>query len=81
MATGVTSSVKTVKVTTKKTATTKAAPVKSVKGAKYVTVKSGDTLGKIAKRSGKGWRSVWALNKSTVKNPNMIKVGQKIRVA
>lgn len=81
VATGVTSSVKTVKVTTKKTATTKAAPVKSVKGAKYVTVKSGDTLGKIAKRSGKGWRSVWALNKSTVKNPHMIKVGQKIRVA
>ncbi|MEL4356439.1 MULTISPECIES: transglycosylase family protein [unclassified Luteococcus] len=77
----VTSSVKTVKVTKKK-ATTKAAPVKSVKGAKYVTVRPGDTLGKIAKRSGAGsWQKVWKLNKSTIKNPNMIKVGQKVRVA
>ncbi|WP_420176337.1 transglycosylase family protein [Luteococcus sp. OSA5] len=83
--TGVTSSVKTTpvkkKATTTKKKATSVAPVKSVKGAKYVTVKSGDTLSKIAKRNGTGWKAVWQLNKSTVKNPNMIKIGQKIRVA
>ncbi|WP_394275089.1 transglycosylase family protein [Luteococcus sp.] len=79
VSTGVTSSVKTVAPKKKVAAV---APVKSVKGAKYVTVKSGDTLGKIAKRNGVGsWKTVWQLNKSTIKNPNMIKVGQKIRVA
>lgn len=81
----VTSSVKTVKVSTKKKAKKKAstttAPVKAVKGAKYVTVRPGDTLGKISKRNGVGsWRKVWQLNKSTIKNPNMIKIGQQIRV-
>ncbi|GAB2476775.1 hypothetical protein GCM10027030_08700 [Luteococcus sediminum] len=79
VSTGVTSSVKTVAPKKKAAAV---APAKSVKGAKYVTVKSGDTLGKIAKRNGAGsWKKVWQLNKSTIKNPNMIKVGQKVRVA
>ncbi|GAA1397567.1 transglycosylase family protein [Luteococcus peritonei] len=64
---------------TKKATAKKAAP--AVKGARYVTVKSGDTLSKIAKRNGKSWQSVWSLNKASVRNPNVIKVGQKIRVA
>lgn len=67
-----------VRTTTKKAAAPKTS---TVKGAKYVTVKSGDTLSRIAKRNGKSWQSVWSLNRATVKNPNMIKVGQKIRVA
>ncbi|MEL4504833.1 transglycosylase family protein [Luteococcus sp. H138] len=75
----VASSVKTVKVTKKK-ASSKSAPAKAVKGAKYITVRPGDTLGKIAKRNGTSWKTVWQMNKSTVKNPNMIKIGQKIRV-
>ncbi len=74
----------TVKASSTKKAATKKATVKpsSTKGARYVTVKSGDTLAKIAKRSGAGsWQKVWQLNKSTIKNPNMIKIGQKVRVA
>ena len=67
-----------VRTTTKKAAAPKTS---TVKGAKYVTVKSGDTLSRIAKRNGKSWQSVWSLNRATVKNPNMIKVGHKIRVA
>ena len=47
----------------------------------YVNVKAGDTLGKIAKRlsgSSKNWKQVWEQNKDTVKNPNMLKVGQTL---
>lgn len=58
-----------------------AAKSTSVSG-KFVRVKSGDTLAKIAKRqhvSG-GWRGLWNLNKKTVKNPNRIKVGQVLKI-
>ena len=49
---------------------------------KTMTVRRGDTLGKIAKRyhvSG-GWRGLWSLNKSRVKNPDRIRIGQVLRV-
>ena len=47
-----------------------------------VTVKRGDTLAKIARRAGVsgGWRTVWEMNKDTIKNPNRIRVGQVVVV-
>lgn len=47
-----------------------------------VRVKRGDTLGKIAHRyhvKG-GWKGLWKLNKSTVRNPHAIHVGQVLRI-
>ena len=46
------------------------------------TVKSGDTLAKIARAQGVdgGWRQLWALNRDTVRNPNLIRVGQTLAV-
>ena len=76
------------KASTKKPATTKAAPKASTKpapagGTKFVTVKAGDTLSKLAARHGVagGWRGLWELNKSTVSNPNLIFLNQKIAIA
>ena len=50
--------------------------------AKTVTVRSGDTLSKIAARHDVrgGWEGLWKLNKAKVKNPNQIKVGMKLRI-
>lgn len=51
------------------------------KGGGTYTVKSGDTLSHIAKYtlgdSGR-WREIYALNKDTVKNPNLIYAGQEL---
>jgi resuscitation-promoting factor RpfA len=46
------------------------------------TVKSGDTLAKIAKANGVegGWRALWAANREHVSNPNLIVVGQKLEL-
>jgi LysM repeat protein len=71
----------TAKKATPKKTTTKKAPAR-VSFAKTVRVKSGDTISKIAKRyhvKG-GWKGLWKMNKKTVKNPNRIKVGQRLRV-
>ena len=71
----------TAKKATPKKTTTKKSPA-TVSSAKTVRVKSGDTISKIAKRyhvKG-GWKGLWKLNKKTVKNPNRIKVGQRLRV-
>ncbi len=49
---------------------------------KTVTVRSGDTLAKLAARynvSG-GWQSMYRLNQGKVSNPNLIFVGQVLRV-
>jgi len=54
---------------------------KSVSG-KTITVRRGDTLGKIAARyhvSG-GWRGLWSLNRARVHNPNWIQIGQVLKV-
>jgi len=62
----------------------KAAPKKYSASAsgKTVHVKRGDTLRKIAKRyhvKG-GWKGLWKLNKETIKNPNLIYIGQTIKI-
>jgi nucleoid-associated protein YgaU len=43
-------------------------------------VKSGDTLGKIAAAHGVdgGWKALWAANRGTIENPNLIFIGQRI---
>ena len=46
--------------------------------AQYYTVKKGDTLSAIAKKYGTTWQKLASLN--GMKNANLIKVGQKIRV-
>ena len=47
-----------------------------------VHVKRGDTLRKIAKRYSVkgGWKGLWKLNKKTLKNPNLIYIGQTIKI-
>ena len=45
---------------------------------RYYTVKSGDTLGAIAKREGKSLSTIQKLNPGI--NPNKLSIGQKIRV-
>lgn len=68
------------KATKKKASKSKAS--KKATSAKTVRVRSGDSLGKIAKRyhvKG-GWKALWKMNKKTVKNPNRIRVGQSLRV-
>jgi LysM repeat protein len=44
------------------------------------TVKRGDTLAKIAAAHGTTWRKLFAANRSTVRNPNAIYVGQRLAV-
>lgn len=69
----------TKKVVKKKTYAKPAATV--AKGAR-VTVRSGDTLGKIAARYhvAGGWKALWRANAARVSNPNMIFVGQVLRL-
>ncbi|MGY1690893.1 transglycosylase family protein [Geodermatophilus sp. SYSU D01105] len=45
-------------------------------------VQAGDTLGSIAARHGTegGWRGLWELNRDQVSDPNVIRVGQTLRV-
>jgi resuscitation-promoting factor RpfA len=45
-------------------------------------VKRGDTRSKIAKCHHVigGWKAVWKLNKETTKNPNLIFIGQVIKI-
>jgi nucleoid-associated protein YgaU len=45
-------------------------------------VKRSDTLRKIAKRyhvEG-GWKGLWELNKKTIKDPNLIYIGQTLKI-
>ncbi len=46
------------------------------------TVRSGDTLAKIAQAQGVagGWQQLWALNRDTIGNPNVIMVGQRLAI-
>ena len=69
---------------TKKATTAKAAaaaPVKatSTAGKRYVTVKAGDTLSRLAATHGVrgGWQSLYELNQDEIDNPNLIYVGQR----
>ena len=56
-----------------------AAPAQHSAAGTYV-VRGGDTLAKIAAAHGIGWRELWAQNKDTVHNPNVIYVGQRLHV-
>jgi LysM repeat protein len=72
----------TTQATTPTRSTAPSTPVRhhSASGAAgtYV-VKSGDTLQKIAAAHGLGsWRQLWAANRQSVSNPNMIYVGQTL---
>lgn len=73
------------KKATKKKATAKKKPTakrSTASNAKTIKVRRGDTLGTIAARyhvKG-GWKGLWKLNKSKVKNPNRIHVGQTLRI-
>jgi resuscitation-promoting factor RpfA len=62
----------------------KAAPKKysATASGKTIHVKRGDTLRKIAKRyhvKG-GWKGLWKLNKKTIKDPDLIYIGQVIKI-
>ena len=75
----------TKKATTKKaTAPKRATTVKSVAttGKRFITVKPGDTLSKLAAAHGikGGWQTLWSMNKNGIDNPNLIFVGQQIAI-
>ena len=72
------------KASEKKAAPKRAASTKAVEttGKRFITVEAGDTLGNLAaehKIDG-GWRTLWSLNKSTIADPNLIFVDQKIAI-
>ncbi len=49
----------------------------------FYTVKPGDSLSKIAKEvwgDMKRWPEIFEANRDQIKDPNMIKVGQKLRI-
>jgi len=74
----------TKKATTKKSNTTASRSTtrtSTATGAK-VTIKSGDTLSKLAQKHGVdgGWKALYAANRGTVANANLIYVGQVIRL-
>ncbi|NPA52684.1 MAG: LysM peptidoglycan-binding domain-containing protein [Aquificae bacterium] len=52
--------------------------IQPVKTPSYYIVKKGDTLSKIARRFGTDWRTLARINK--LKNPHLIRIGQKIRL-
>jgi nucleoid-associated protein YgaU len=52
----------------------------SAAGTGSYVVKPGDTLSKIAASHGVdgGWRAIWAANRGSISNPNLIFIGQRI---
>lgn len=44
------------------------------------TVVGGDSLSKIAGRYGTTWQKIYEINKDVISNPDMIKVGWKIKI-
>jgi len=52
----------------------------SAAGTGSYVVKAGDTLSKIAAAHGVdgGWRAIWAANRGSIENPNLIFIGQRI---
>jgi hypothetical protein len=66
----------------KKKAVAKKHAVATASSGKTIKVRRGDTLRKIAKRYDvvRGWKGLLALNSKTVKNPNLIFVGQVLKI-
>ncbi len=58
----------------------KKAPPKPVVPATEYTVVAGDTLGDIAARYGTTWEKLWELNRDRIADPNLIYIGQRIRI-
>jgi nucleoid-associated protein YgaU len=48
----------------------------------HYTVRRGDTLAKIARAQDVdgGWRALWAKNRDSVRNPNVIRAGQLLKL-
>ena len=44
------------------------------------TVRSGDTLSRIAARNGTSWQALYAQNRDVLSNPNVLRVGQSLKV-
>jgi LysM repeat protein len=67
-------------VSTKKTYAV--APARNTAKGAQITVHSGDTLGKLAQRYhvAGGWKALWKANGARVTNPNLIFVGQTLRL-
>lgn len=64
------------------TSETSPPPAAPVPGRTYVVVK-GDTLSQIAEREygdASRWREIYQANRATIKNPNLIYPGQKLRL-
>ncbi len=55
------------------------APERVVTGATY-TVRSGDTLSRIAAANGLGWRDLYAANRDVISDPSLIRPGQVLRL-
>ena len=50
-----------------------------VSGETY-TVQAGDTLSKIANAHGLDWKDIWNANTDTVQDPNLIFVGDQLKL-
>jgi nucleoid-associated protein YgaU len=60
-----------------------AAPAAAAAGGRTYTVKAGDTLSKIAKAlTGdlNNWKAIHEANRDTIKDPNVIRPGQVLRI-
>jgi hypothetical protein len=49
-------------------------------GYEEYTVQPGDSLSKIASHWGVNWKEIWDVNRSEVKDPNLIHPGQTLRI-
>ena len=59
------------------------APAPAKPAAKTYTVVAGDNLSKIAKKlygDANKWKKLFEANRDTIKNPDLIKIGQVLRV-
>lgn len=56
---------------------------KSQNTAQTYTVVSGDSLSKIAKHfygDSEKWKGIWEANKSAIKNPDLVQIGQVLTI-
>lgn len=58
-------------------------PIEASTPSRDYTIRSGDSLSKIAKQfygDASDWQKIYQANKDTIKDPNMIFPGQKIKI-